>query len=99
MNVSRFQVTKSEDSKTSTGNVMSSKRWVIRVVQTRTPEGQFNYEGHDLGSFVQFLSESGLGQVHHVSPSNLTTLCFDIFPPFVPDEKEWSEKYAELLSS
>lgn len=77
------------------------KTYIVRVVQTMTPppEYHYNYEGGDLGSFVECLRYAGLVTVHETDPNGLTTLCFDIHPPKGVDSKPWSEMNAQRMRS
>jgi hypothetical protein len=75
------------------------KYYVVRVVQTMTPEGDFLHEGHALGSFIECLRYAGLIDVHETDPEGLTTLCFDIRPPNSVDSKVWAEMNAKRMQS
>lgn len=59
-----------------------SKKYVVRVVQTRTPEGFPVNEGGIIDSnFLECLEMGGLIIQHPVDPNGLTDKCFDIKPP------------------
>lgn len=77
------------------------KKYVVRVVQTHTPDGTEVYEGDPLGSFIECLRYAGLVTVHQesVRPDSLTSLCFDIHCPHGLKSKPWSEMNAERMRS
>lgn len=76
---------------------MKKKEYVVRVVQTHTPEGQELYEGDNVGSFVECLRYAGLVTIHPTD--TLTSLCFDIHCPHGLESKPWSEMNAKRMQS
>jgi hypothetical protein len=79
---------------------MKKRQWVVRVVQTETPEGDHVNEGGIIdGSFIESLRYAGLITEHETDPYGLTTVCFDIRCPHGLDSKTWAEMNAERMRS
>lgn len=78
-------------------DTMGKKRqYVIRIVQTQTPECVDLNEGGDISAFVECLRYAGIVRVHEVS--ELTTLCFDLVcPAHFTDSQRWAERNAERM--
>ena len=72
--------------------------YVVRIVQTRSPEGIYYYEGGNIDAFIECLRYSGLIVIHEIDPYGygLTTLCFDLLPP--KDQRETSKEWSEYTA-
>lgn len=78
---------------------MATKRkWVVRIVQTETPNGiDVNEGGHISEAFLESLRYAGLIERHEVDPHGLTTQCFDLHAPHGVDDKGWATTNAERM--
>lgn len=80
------------------------KCYVVRIVQTMTPEGKEIHEGDMIGdAFLDCLRYAGHVTIHDIDNHklNLTVRCFDIRCPAEKgyDMKAWAEMNAKRMQS
>lgn len=77
----------------------TKKEYVVRVVQTVTPDGEQLREGGDIEAFVECLRYAQLVTIHETESTSLTTLCFDIHAPHGMDSKRWATMNAKRMAT
>lgn len=79
---------------------MKKKKYVVRVVQTQTPDGEQVNEGGVIDdAFLESLRYAGLVTLHNVEGGGLTVRCFDIHCPHGLDSQMWAQMNAERMKS
>lgn len=75
------------------------KEYVVRVVQTMTPDGKELHEGGDIGRLVECLRYAQLVTIYETDPVSLITLCFDIHCPHGMDSQRWAIMNADRMKT
>lgn len=73
--------------------------YVVRIVQTCTPEGKSLHEGGEINdAFLDSLRYMGHVTIHDIDPAQLTVRCFDIHPPHgIASCEIWAEMNAKRM--